>query len=591
MSPIIYYLMQVTVASGILYGYYHFALRNKLFHDYNRFYLLFAMGISLIVPFLNIPVYFSTEKDTSIVLDTLVSISAGMDKATSFPVTGHSGASLFTLKNIIYTAYWILGIIILSKIIFSLLNIRRITHRHPSEKLGNINFVNSREPGTPFSFFNWLFWNKDIDIHSKEGEQVFKHEIFHIRQRHSLDIVFLELITAVFWINPFFHLMKKELKAIHEFLADQFAVKEHEKWSYAELLLMQVLQTKQSLVNPFFHNHIKRRIAMITTSTKPGSQYFRKLMLLPLAILVTTLFAFTYKTKKENPSVKTQELDQSSPIATIDTVPAGNKTKEIKPAEYNDQVYEKMEIEPMFPGGETAWQRYVEKKLDMAAPLKNGAPDGIYKVLVQFIVDKEGSISKIRSLTKHGFGMEEQAIRLIADGPKWLSAYQDGKKVKAYHTQAVFFIVGNLKEKLLPAEKKPAAISVHNSLPAKIKNDNSNTNENINSVNNINPNDNINSNRNTDNLQLKEISVNELRKINAHELIGVDKSVNVDFVFSINMSNGIMVKTGNKDQFSATTVDLINNARTGNTITIENIHLLIDGKEKKMPGKIYKLVD
>ena len=84
--------------------------------------------------------------------------------------------------------------------------------------------------------------------------------------------------------------MKKELKAIHEFLADRFAVTENTKWEYAELLLMHALQTRNSLVNPFFHNQIKRRIAMITNSSKPGSQYLRKLMVLPFAALLILLF-------------------------------------------------------------------------------------------------------------------------------------------------------------------------------------------------------------------------------------------------------------------------------------------------------------
>src|SRR6187402_3357634 len=94
-----------------------------------------------------------------------------------------------------------------------------------------------------FSFFRWLFWNRKIELHSEKGEQIFRHELFHIQQKHSWDIIFMELISIFFWINPFFHLIKKELKAIHEFLADEFAVKGNRNWQYAELLLMQVLNT------------------------------------------------------------------------------------------------------------------------------------------------------------------------------------------------------------------------------------------------------------------------------------------------------------------------------------------------------------
>ena len=177
---------------------------------------------------------------------------------------------------------------------------QEIIKTNPVEQFDRIQFVNTSEPGTPFSFFCWLFWNKKIELQSEKGEQIFRHELFHIKQKHSWDIMYLELLTVLLWINPFFHLIKKEVKAIHEFLADQFAVKENQQWEYAELLLMQVLNTKQQLVNPFFHNQIKRRIAMITTSKKPSHQYLRKMMVLPVAAIVIGLFAFSYQSKKDS---------------------------------------------------------------------------------------------------------------------------------------------------------------------------------------------------------------------------------------------------------------------------------------------------
>ena len=122
---------------------------------------------------------------------------------------------------------------------------------------------------------------------------MFRHELFHIRQRHTWDVVFMEIVTSFLWINPFFHLVKKELRTIHEFLADEFATKENDKWTYAELLVRQLHRSSQhSLANHFFHNQIKRRIAMITSSTTPKYQFFRKLMILPIATLILIAFAF-----------------------------------------------------------------------------------------------------------------------------------------------------------------------------------------------------------------------------------------------------------------------------------------------------------
>ena len=301
MKTLFYYLLQVIIISGVLYGYYHFALRNKKFHRYNRFYLLAATAISILIPFLNIPVCFTrNETDSSIVLQTLTVISSNdFSQPITQSVITQAKSNWFTLENLLYSLYILISVIAFIRILFSLRRIRTMTRNNPVEELENIHFVNTNEPGTPFSFFRWLFWNRKIELRSQKGEQIFRHELFHIEQKHSWDIIYMELLTVIFWINPFFHLMKKELKAIHEFLADQFAITENKKWEYAELLLMQALNTNQKLVNPFFNNQIKRRIAMITLSPKPGYQYLRKMAVLPIAAIVAALFAFSYKNKTE----------------------------------------------------------------------------------------------------------------------------------------------------------------------------------------------------------------------------------------------------------------------------------------------------
>jgi N-acetylmuramoyl-L-alanine amidase len=315
MKSILLYLAQVVTASGILYSYYHFFLRNKKFHRHNRYYLLLAVLVSIFIPLLNFPIYFSKEAtENSVVLQTLNVISSPSEETTAVafnnePVTTEHDR--FSWQNIIYSLYLLLVSGFILRIILSVRKIRIITRNYPSEKIGNINFVNTTEPGTPFSFFRWLFWNRDIEIGSDRGQQIFRHELFHIQQRHSVDLVFIEFITAIGWFNPFFYLIKKELKTIHEFLADEFAMQKTECWKYAELLLMQALNTRHHLVNPFFHNQIKRRIAMITSSQKPGHQYLRKLLVLPVAAVIAALFAFSYKnrnTEKDLPGQSNEPI-------------------------------------------------------------------------------------------------------------------------------------------------------------------------------------------------------------------------------------------------------------------------------------------
>ncbi len=577
MKTLLYYLLQMIVASGILYAYYHFALRNKRFHHYNRFYLLAATLISITIPFLNIPVYFTTEEtNSSFVLQTLTAISPGSPQEPVLTATADqlSTTGFFTTKNILYLLYALTGAIVLLRIIISLISIRRIARNNPSEKIDNIRFIKTSEPSTPFSFFRWLFWNRKIELHSEKGEQIFKHELFHIQQKHSWDIMYLEILSVLFWINPFFYLIKKEIKAIHEFLADRFAINENKKWEYAELLLMQVLNTGHHLVNPFFHNQIKRRIAMITTSNKPRHQYLRKLMVLPLAAIIILLFAFSYKNKKETgiqknskdtsgiqnnfvlngtvsmsqgpgttagptkitingKELKAKELridgmdtvkidsvsfyikgpdgkEMDNPLmiltgkgtdnpmivldgmiqenfdldklnfGTIESLiilkgdnailkygaAAKNGAIEIltggtilpskkypdtllwvkdiftdttKPVINDVKVKSKVEIDPKFPGGLAKWKQYLSMNLNALLPVEKGAPEGDYTVVVQFIVSKEGTVSDVKALTKHGYGMEEEAMRVIKTGPYWVPAIDMGKQVVAYRKQPITF--------------------------------------------------------------------------------------------------------------------------------------------------------
>ncbi len=577
MNALLYYLLQVMIASGILYGYYYIALRNRKFHQYNRFYLLTATLISILIPFLNIPVYFSTEESqSSLVIKTLAAISPGteMDLILDSGLPSKAAGQFFYSAPFLYCVYALLSVVVMIKIVISLMKIRTLQKHNPAEKLGNIRFVRTTEPSTPFSFFRWMFWNKNIELNSEKGKQIFQHELFHIKQKHSIDTLFMELLSAVFWINPFFHLMKRELKTIHEFLADSFVVNDTQKWEYAELLLMQVLQTNQPLVNPFFHNQIKRRIAMITNSQKTSRRYLRKLLVLPVAAIVASLFAFTYRvapsTEKKQAHISspaTNTINDSIPSKTIRistnknisrqqvnekemefreiTLPDSRSTgitevmlpqfsirsdSSIKPLIIIDGVksageeamrninpntiesisvlkgqsatdlygaqakdgavlittkqnttlaevimdstsvpkseirvdgywtktlVDKATIPARFNGGTAAWRKYLERNLNSNIPIINKASPGRYTVSIQFIVNPDGRVSDIQALSRIGFGMEEEVIKVIKNGPNWIPAMQNGQAVSSYKTQPVTFtVMGNLPDERADALKE-----------------------------------------------------------------------------------------------------------------------------------------
>lgn len=141
-------------------------------------------------------------------------------------------------------------------------------------------------------------------------------------------------------------------------------------------------------------------------------------------------------------SVVNQEGVKDLNIAAPPVVDAGKAVVEA-PKEDPNKVFEKVEVEAQFPGGEGAWRNYLQRNLNASAPIDNGAPEGQYTVVVQFIVDKEGNISDVKALTNHGYGMEEEAVRAIKRGPKWTPAIQNGRNVKAYRKQPITFVVAS----------------------------------------------------------------------------------------------------------------------------------------------------
>lgn len=122
-------------------------------------------------------------------------------------------------------------------------------------------------------------------------------------------------------------------------------------------------------------------------------------------------------------------------------VDEGKMVVEAPKVEDENKVFEKVEVEASFPGGDAGWRRFLERNVNGQVASDNGAQSGSFTVVVQFIVDKQGNISDVKALTSHGFGMEEEAVRAIKRGPKWVPAIQNGRNVNAYRKQPITFVV------------------------------------------------------------------------------------------------------------------------------------------------------
>ena len=290
MTPLLIYLLKVIITSGILYGYYLIALRNKVFHSWNRFYLLATIALSILLPLIDLNIMAPADNGSKVV--TALQVVAGADEYIEVmpPVSD----TFWSMEILVHVMYGLVSLFTLCWLLIGLSRIMKMIRCYPRTRMGNIDFLNTREEGTPFSFFRYLFWHEEIDPATANGQKILEHELVHIREKHSHDKLFVHLILTLFWANPFFWLIRKELAMVHEFIADQQTVDDGE--SFAQLILSATFPEHSNLLtNAYFHSSIKRRIDMITRNKHPRYQYISRLLLIP--VLLVLFFTFGVKAK------------------------------------------------------------------------------------------------------------------------------------------------------------------------------------------------------------------------------------------------------------------------------------------------------
>jgi TonB family protein len=403
MILLITYLVKVFICSGVLYGYYALALKNTPIHQWNRYYLLMATLLSLVLPLLQIPVSFYSQPEQPTYTTQLISLreliiygGKGRQQIASFPA----------LCLVFYIS------IVTIFIVRFLLNLRRIyLLAKTCRKDENTGFIllESEQIQSPFSFFNNIFWSGNIAPDSKEGQQILRHELAHITGRHTTDKMLMETICALLWINPFFHLLKRELSMVHEFIADQAATDEDTAPEYARTILLLTLQSKQLPgVNNFSQSPVKRRILMLFMN-KHNNTIMKKSIVLPIVVTLIAFISFQQKNLAQDTSQKKNEAP--APVR-----------------EPGKEVFTMVSEPPTFKGGEDALAQFLAKNIKYpkaAAKHKKGGT-----IFVQFVVEPDGTITNVKTVGEVvGFGLEEESMRVARQMPKWQPGKHEGKPV------------------------------------------------------------------------------------------------------------------------------------------------------------------
>lgn len=327
-QTVLLYLLKTILISGLFVAYYWMALRDKKFHYYNRFYLLSASVISLMAPLLNFD-WFSVEE--SVLYGSPLLYGSGNLMRSVLPTTtGYNGIHLDWADYVLIAAC-IITISLVGLLIMYITKIQLLKRKWEVTKMEGFDFINTNEDNAPFSFLNNLFWKQSISLQEEGGQQIFKHEITHIQQKHTWDRIYCQLVASLFWMNPFNWIIQKELIAIHEFIADEEAVGNRNVAAFAKMLLQ--THYGNHFLNPthsFFYSSIKRRLAMLTKSNNTKYSYLRRVMVLPVLIAAVCIVSIKVHAS-ERIENKVEEIRNNISLLMSDTIKPKSENKLLAP--------------------------------------------------------------------------------------------------------------------------------------------------------------------------------------------------------------------------------------------------------------------
>ena len=448
MNTLFSILLPATIASILFYGiYWVFTSREKYF-TVNRFYLLASLVFSFILPFIHIDLsLFSSETNSTLSGAAFITLP----ELTIMP----DSASFMSVGSFLLLIY-LIGILIFTiKFIVKISTLLLLLHHSTMTKAGKIKIIDIKENYSPFSFFNYIFINRDN--YSRDSyEKIILHEKEHIRQGHSFDLMIVEIARILQWYNPIIILYSHSLRNIHEYSADDRVIMHGiERNDYFELLF-NTISGKQlnNISNNFNYLLTKKRITMMTQLKK--SKWVTIKLLLALPLVAALLFANGTRAQTDNPknanAEKVTEVKEaqksitSQPAKKIATDPAMDVKKDVNQAE--EKAIDKPEVQPEFPGGMEALYAYLAKNLKYSDEAKENGVQG--NVLISFIIEKNGKISNAEISSNGLKGKENtpekvinecalQALKIIKEMPDWKPGMNKGKPVRCNYAIPIRF--------------------------------------------------------------------------------------------------------------------------------------------------------
>lgn len=394
------YLLKSALLLFLFYAVYKLLLENEKMFRFNRAYLLLSLIFSFLIPLQIISLKSdANNKIGYFSLDELV-IQKSNESLKSL-------VDYLNLPNVIFGIYFLVVSFLIIRFVLNLYSFCKKIKTNETKFINGEKIILIEKSILPHSFWNVIFINKEAFENNKIPSELIVHEKAHLQQKHTLDIVFVEILQIVFWFNPILILYKKAIKLNHEFLADEAVNIRYNSVSDYQNLLLKIVsdKTKINLASTINYSITKKRFLMMTKKESKIKSSLKAFAAVVFSGLL--LFVFSHKSVAQDNSKKTKGDSQRIAVDPIET-------------------------QPEFPGGVEAFYKFIGENFKMPPEADKNKVYG--KLYLQFVVEKEGSLSEIKVLKDLGYGLGSEAIRVLKLSPKWTSGTINGKPVRILYS-------------------------------------------------------------------------------------------------------------------------------------------------------------
>lgn len=306
------YLLKLSLSLGVVFLFYHFVLRRLTFYTWNRWYLMGYSLLCFFLPFIDISLALEgSEIRNSVVVNWVPVIGQRIESVKVEQRAGADGwdyALLVLLTGVV---------VMLIRLVIQLISIRRMRNRSSMIAQDGIRIYQVDAPIIPFSFGDSIFINQQ-QHNATELVEIIRHEFVHVKQKHSVDIIWGELLCLLNWYNPFAWLLKKAIRQNLEFIADRQVLEQGmDRKEYQYLLLKVIGNNHFSIANQFNFSSLKKRIAMMNKLRSARFHLVKFLFILPLVSVLLLAFRNQWNDKVFSPvenkiSIAGLVVDQST---------------------------------------------------------------------------------------------------------------------------------------------------------------------------------------------------------------------------------------------------------------------------------------